>query len=71
MKNKLLLAAAALMILNAADLFACTNIIITKEASADGSTMVSYAADSHWLYGELYFKPAGAFKDKAIIKIFR
>ena len=34
---------------------ACTNIIVTPGASSDGSSMVSYAADSHMLYGELYF----------------
>lgn len=38
---------------------ACTNFLITKGASKDGSTMVTYAADSHSLYGELYFWPAG------------
>ncbi len=69
MKNKLLIAAAALMILSAADAFACTNIIVTKDASADGSTMVSYAADSHWLYGELYLRPAGTFKEKAMRQV--
>ena len=37
---------------------ACTNVIITKGASADGSCMVSYAADSHLLFGELYYRPA-------------
>ncbi len=37
---------------------ACTNFLITKGASADGSTMITYAADSHILYGELYFWPA-------------
>ncbi len=37
---------------------ACTNFLITKGASADGSTMISYAADSHELYGELYHFPA-------------
>jgi len=31
---------------------ACTNVIITPGASADGSSMVSYAADSHALFGE-------------------
>lgn len=41
---------------------ACTNVIITKGASADGSCMVSYAADSHWLYGELYFHPQADWK---------
>lgn len=40
---------------------ACTNIIVTPGASADGSSMVSYAADSHTLYGELYFSPAARF----------
>ena len=33
---------------------ACTNFIVTKGASTDGSVMVSYAADSHQLYGALY-----------------
>lgn len=37
---------------------ACTNVIVTKGASVDGSTMVTYAADSHQLYGALYFHPA-------------
>ncbi|MBO7083206.1 MAG: C69 family dipeptidase [Bacteroidales bacterium] len=37
---------------------ACTNFLITKGASADGSCMISYAADSHVLYGELYHFPA-------------
>ena len=37
---------------------ACTNIIVTPGASVDGSAIVSYAADSHVLYGELYFHPA-------------
>jgi dipeptidase len=38
--------------------YACTNFIITKGASTDGSVMVSYSADSHALYGELYHWPA-------------
>jgi len=37
---------------------ACTNFLISKGASADGSTMISYAADSHELYGDLYYIPA-------------
>ncbi len=40
---------------------ACTNLIITKGASADGSTFITYAADSHELYGELYLQPGGVF----------
>ena len=33
---------------------ACTNFIVTRGASTDGSNMVTYAADSHGLYGSLY-----------------
>ncbi len=39
-------------------LFACTNFLVTKGASVNGSTMITYSADSHVLYGELYFRPA-------------
>ena len=48
---------------------ACTNVIITPGASADGSSMVSYAADSHTLYGELYFTPAGRFRPGSMLDI--
>jgi dipeptidase len=37
---------------------ACTNFLITKGASSDGSVMITYSADSHVLYGELYYWPA-------------
>jgi dipeptidase len=37
---------------------ACTNFLITKGASKDGSVMITYSADSHVLYGELYYWPA-------------
>ncbi len=40
---------------------ACTNFLITKGASKDGSTMITYAADSHTLYGELYYRPAADY----------
>jgi len=65
----LCLAIAAALALNCFRTEACTNIIITKGASADGSSMVSYAADSHWLYGELYFNPAGRFKAGSTLAI--
>ena len=38
--------------------FACTNFLVGKDASADGSTMISYAADSYGMYGYLHFAPA-------------
>ena len=61
----ILLAAA----LSAGRAAACTNVIITPGASADGSSMVSYAADSHALFGELYFRPAGRFKAGSLLAI--
>lgn len=50
------LTAAALLGNLSAD--ACTNLIAAKGATADGSVMVTYAADSHNLYGELYKQDA-------------
>ncbi|MBK9090519.1 MAG: C69 family dipeptidase [Holophagales bacterium] len=52
------LALATALAVVAPDALACTNILVTKGASADGSTMITYAADSHELYGELTFTPA-------------
>ena len=39
---------------------ACTNLLITPGASADGSTIISYNADSATLYGMLYHYDAKA-----------
>jgi len=50
--------------------YACTNFLITKGASADGSTMITYAADSHVLYGELYHWPAADYPEGAKLKIY-
>jgi len=44
---------AAFLLIAGVRSLACTNVIVTKGASADGSCMVSYSADSHWLYGFL------------------
>nr|WP_320021896.1 C69 family dipeptidase [uncultured Draconibacterium sp.] len=49
---------------------ACTNFLISKGASIDGSTMISYAADSHVLYGELYHQPAADYPEGAMRKIY-
>lgn len=53
------LALLATLLAAPAALDACTNLLVTKGASKDGSTMITYAADSHTLYGELYFKKGG------------
>jgi dipeptidase len=48
---------------------ACTNFLITKGASRDGSTMISYSADSHVLYGELYHWPARTWDEGTMIEV--
>ena len=50
--------------------FGCTNFLVTKGASVDGSTMITYAADSHTLYGELYFQPAKDYQEGAMRDIY-
>ncbi len=53
-----------------ASAFACTNFLVTKGASADGSTMISYAADSHVLYGELYHWPAATYAEGTMLDVY-
>ncbi|MCK5028517.1 MAG: C69 family dipeptidase [Bacteroidales bacterium] len=50
--------------------FACTNFLITKGASTDGSTMITYAADSHVLFGELYHWPAADYPKGTMLKVY-
>lgn len=64
--RNILLAAGALV---APAALACTSLIVTRGASADGSNMVTYAADSHVLYGELYSQPAADHPEGAMRKI--
>lgn len=48
---------------------ACTGLLVGKKASTDGSVMISYAADSHTLYGELYHWPATDWPHGAMLDI--
>ncbi len=50
--------------------YACTNFLITKGASVDGSTMITYAADAHVLYGELYYTPAADYLPNTMLDIY-
>jgi dipeptidase len=49
---------------------ACTNYLISRGATVDGSTMISYAADSHVLYGELYYTPAADHMEGEMLDIY-
>ncbi|MBS4764676.1 C69 family dipeptidase [Alistipes sp. kh20] len=67
-KLRLILAATGVLAYGAAS--ACTNFIVTKGASTDGSVMVTYAADSHALYGALYHTPAGKYKAGTMLPVY-
>ena len=48
---------------------ACTNFLVGKNASVDGSTMISYAADSYALYGFLHHSPAADYAEGAVREV--
>lgn len=50
--------------------FPCTNVLVTKGASIDGSTMITYAADSHELFGELYHWPAAKYPAGTMLDVY-
>ncbi len=50
--------------------FSCTNFLIGKKASKDGSTFISYSADSYSLYGELYHWSAANYKKGEKLKVY-
>ncbi|HKM94384.1 MAG TPA: C69 family dipeptidase, partial [Prolixibacteraceae bacterium] len=68
MKNFLLILVS--LFIFALHSLACTNFVISKGASTDGSIMITYAADSHVLYGELYFTPAAEYPEGAMLDIY-
>jgi dipeptidase len=41
---------------------ACTNVLVSKGASADGSVMISYLADAGGFMDPLYFYPGGTYE---------
>ena len=50
--------------------FPCTNLLVGKKASTDGSTIISYAADSYGLFGELYHWPAKNYQPGEMLKVY-
>jgi len=49
---------------------ACTNFLITKGASKNGSVMITYSADSHVLYGELYYWPSRDYPIGSMMDVY-
>ena len=62
MKSIIYSVAAASIAMMGFDAMACTNLLAGKNATIDGSVLISYAADSHTLYGDLQYLPAADHK---------
>ena len=65
---------AALLLLafgiQTSDCWACTNFLLSKGSTADGSTMITYAADSHTRYGQLRFHAGGSHQPGETVKLY-
>ena len=71
MKKTLFLLAFSLVIaFSGSRVIACSNFLVTKGATVDGSSMISYSADSHTLFGELYYWPAAKYPAGAMLDIY-
>ena len=69
--NKILrVALPSLLALSFAEAEACTNLIVGKKASVDGSVMVSYNADDYGMFSGLCHYPAGVHAKGEMRKIF-
>lgn len=69
MKKRMILCAVCI-VAAVAETFACTNLIVGKNASTDGSTIVSYSADSYGLFGELYHYPAAKYPKGVMLNVY-
>ena len=67
MKRKVILSA---MLLAAAGAMACTNFIVGKKASKDGSVICSYSADSYGMFKELRHQPAAKHQPGDMLKVY-
>ena len=70
MKRKLTALFLAAVAMTAFESEACTNILVSKGATKDGSTMITYTADSHQLYGCLYFHPAAKYPAGTMMPVY-
>lgn len=70
MRKTGILMTVSLALLSCMEAIACTGLLVGKKASVDGSVMISYAADSHTLYGELYRWPAAKWPKGSMLDIY-
>jgi dipeptidase len=69
-KTVFLLALSLALVFTGNRVIACSNFLVTKGATVDGSNMISYSADSHTLYGELYYWPAATYPAGALLDVY-
>ena len=67
--KKILLTIGAAITASQIASFACTSLLAGKGATTDGSTMITYNADSYVLYGELYHHPAADHKKGEMLEV--
>jgi dipeptidase len=68
--KKVLVAALFTFLIGNSQLNACTNFLVTPGASVNGTAMITYAADAHVLYGELYFRPAANYPPGTLLDVY-
>lgn len=61
---------SAAMLLASEGAFACSNLIVGKKASVDGSVLVSYNADDYGMFGHLCHYPAGTHPKGSMRQIY-
>lgn len=69
MSKKNLLITFAFVLL-AIPIWSCTNFLVGKKATTDGSTFISYSADSYYLFGALYHYPASTYPAGTMLDIY-
>lgn len=70
MKRLLFLLIMVFLVFQYGRINACTNLLVTNGASKDGSTMITYTADSYNLYGELYYFPAARYPQGTWLDVY-
>lgn len=70
MRKQILFFITGLIFVLSNNIFPCTNFIVTKGASTDGSVHICYTADSFGFYGELYHYPAAKYPEGAMLEIY-
>ncbi|GHT53652.1 dipeptidase [Bacteroidia bacterium] len=70
MMKKKLIFAVALSLSVATGSWACTNLIVGKKASVDGSTMVTYSADSYSHFGALDYWAPAKYEKGALLDVY-